>query len=141
MPLHRASEKWSDLRSREIVYTLDLDGNFTFLNKVGEQLWGYTCEEIRRMNIAQIVAPEFARQIRDELSTLAAEPFGLVYEIEVLTRDGRRLALETSAHLAFRNEKGGEIQGIAVPIHNAPERPIRCLDSKFEFGFTDWTSN
>ena len=93
------------------------------------------------MNIAQIVAPEFARQIRHELSTLAAEPFGLVYEIEVLTRDGRRLALETSAHVAFRSEEGGEIQGIAAPIYNAAERRIRCLDSKFEFGFRDWPSN
>ena len=135
MPHHRASETWNDLRSREIVYTLDLEGNFTFLNQVGEQLWGYSCEEIRRMNIAQIVAPEFADHIREELRTLAAEPFGLVYEIEILTKDGRRLALENSAQIAVRNESGVEIQGIAVPVYCLQGCEARCLDPKFEFGY------
>ena len=135
MPHQRANETWNDLRSREIVYTLDLEGNFTFLNRVGEQLWGYSCVEIRRMNIAQIVAPEFAGHIREELSTLGAEPFGLVHEIEILTKDGRRLALENSARIAVRKESGVEIHGIAVPVYCLRGREVRCLHPRFEFGY------
>ncbi|HKP39076.1 MAG TPA: PAS domain-containing protein [Pyrinomonadaceae bacterium] len=121
-------------RSPEIAYTLDLDGNFKFLNAAGESLWGYSCEEICRMNMAEILAPEFASCIHHDPSFYSAEPFGLVYEIEILTKDRRRLRLETSAHLEIREQNTVEIQGIAVLIAEGTHRRIRCVDSQFEFG-------
>ena len=53
---------------KEIVYTLDLTGNFTFLNEVGERLSGYSCDEACRMNITQVVAPELAEYVRQQIT-------------------------------------------------------------------------
>ena len=123
---------------KEIIYTLDLAGNFTFLNEVGERFSGYSCEEACRMNITQVVAPELAEYIRQQLTRTVREWFGAVYEIEIITKDHRRVALETSTHVVLRDGQPIEIQGIAVaPIAQArrlPDERARCLDREFAFG-------
>ena len=123
---------------KEIVYTLDLTGNFTFLNEVGERLSGYSCDEACRMNITQVVAPELAEYIRQQLTRTVREWFGAVYEIEIITKDRRRVALETSTHVVLRDGQPIEIQGIALaPIAQArrlPDERVRCLDREFMFG-------
>ena len=123
---------------KEIVYTLDLAGNFTFLNEVGERFSGYSCDEVCRMNITQVVAPELAEYVRQQITRTAREWFGAVYEIEIITKDHRRVALETSTHVVLRDGQPIEIQGIALaPIAQArrlPDERVRCLDREFRFG-------
>lgn len=123
---------------KEIIYTLDLAGNFTFLNEVGERFSGYSCEEACRMNITQVVAPELAEYVRQQITRTAREWFGAVYEIEIITKDHRRVALETSTHVVLRDGQPIEIQGIALaPIARTmplPGERARCLDGEFMFG-------
>ena len=123
---------------KEIVYTLDLAGNFTFLNEVGERFSGYSCDEVCRMNITQVVAPELADYVRHQITRTVREWFGAVYEIEIITKDHRRVALETSTHVVLRDGQPIEIQGIAVtPIARTrplPNERVRCLDREFIFG-------
>ena len=123
---------------KEIVYTLDLAGNFTFLNEVGERFSGYSCDEACRMNITQVVAPELADYVRHQITRTVREWFGAVYEIEIITKDHRRVALETSTHVVLRDGQPIEIQGIAVtPIARTrplPNERVRCLDGEFMFG-------
>lgn len=123
---------------KEIVYTLDLAGNFTFLNEVGERFSGYSCDEACRMNITQVVAPELAEYVRQQITRTVREWFGAVYEIEIITKDHRRVALETSTHVVLRDGQPIEIQGIALaPIARnrpLPDERVRCLDTEFMFG-------
>ena len=105
-----------------------------FLNHAGERLLGYSCEEVCRMNITEVVAPELVSYVRRQLTEHARERFGIVCEIEILTRRGRRVALETSAHIAFGADKRKCIQGIAIRSEKMASRPICCLDSEFQFG-------
>ena len=123
---------------KEIVYTLDLAGNFTFLNEVGERFSGYTCDEACRMNITQVVAPELAEYVLQQIKRTVREWFGAVYEIEIITKDRRRVALETSARVVVRDGQPIEIQGIGVaPIARTwplPDEQVRCLDGEFMFG-------
>lgn len=98
-----------------VIYVHDLDGNLTFLNSLGEQLLGYSCEEARHMNISEIVMPEIAGGVRDELLDSTKRKIGLVYEIEVIAKDGHRVPLEVSTSVVFQQGKPVEIQGIAVP--------------------------
>ena len=123
---------------KEIIYTLDLAGNFTFLNEVGERFSGYSCDEACRMNITQVVAPELAEYVRQQITRTVREWFGAVYEIEIITKDHRRVALETSTHVVWRDGEPIEIQGIALaPIARTralPDELVRCLDREFRFG-------
>jgi len=126
-----------ELRDEKIVFQLDLDGNFTFLNSVGERILGYSCEEVCRMNITEVVAPEFANYVRRQLTRRPRQRFGIVYEIDIVTKQGRRVALETSAHIALGVDKRKCIQGIAICTGSSEKAfggRIRCLDTEFEFG-------
>ena len=122
----------------EIVFTLDLAGNFKFVNAAGERLSGYSCEEARRLNVADVVVPELTDYVQQILATIGRR-FGGVYEIEIITKDRRRLVLETSAHLVNRNGRPIEIHGIALspmnPRRSSGNVSPRCLDARFSFVF------
>lgn len=99
----------------KVIYVHDLDGNLTFLNRRGEQLLGYSCEEACRMNISEIVSPEIARRVRDEILDSTNRKIGVVYEIEVIAKDGHRVPLEVSTSVVFDHGEPVEIEGIALP--------------------------
>lgn len=119
---------------QEVVYAHDLAGNFTFLNHAGERILGYSCEEARRMNVADVVQPQIAKTILNHAANSAAKPIGSVYEIEITTKDGHRLLLEVSMHVVSRCGRPVEIEGIAVPATSAAwahAKVPRCLDKDF----------
>jgi PAS domain S-box-containing protein len=122
----------------EIVYTLDLAGNFKFVNAIGERITGYSCEEARRMNLTDLVAPELADYVRDQITRSTNRSFGAVFEIEIITKDQRRVVLETSTHLVVRRGCPVEIRGIALPPIRTSQpfcrMRARCLDMDFSFG-------
>ena len=126
------------LRRREIVYLLDLAGNFTFLNRTGERISGYSREEACRMNITEVVAPEFAASVRKQISGKVQGQFGTVLEIEIIAKSGRRVALEVSTDVILRDGKPAEILGIAVrppPVgdESPGQSPLTCLDPDLVF--------
>ena len=118
---------------KEIVYRLDLAGNFKFLDQSGEQLSGYSCEEVCTMNVADVVAPELVEYVRQQIARVINKRYGAVYEIEIITKDNRRIALETSTQVV-RNGHAAEIQGIALPRIRSAYQQARCLDEQFVFG-------
>jgi len=121
----------------EIVYTLDLAGNFKFVNAALERLTGYSCEEARRMNITEVVAPEIADYVREQITPSTNGSFGAVYEVEIITKDRRRVVLEMSTHLVIRHGHPVEIRGIALPPIRTSQilrvARARCLDADFSF--------
>ena len=99
----------------KIVYVHDLKGNFRFLNQTGAAISGYSCEEVCRMNIAEVVPLEIAAHVCQQIAESVTRRIGTVYEIDLITRDGRRVPLEVSTTPILRNGQPIEIQGIAVP--------------------------
>ena len=120
---------------REIIFKHDLAGNLTFLNKAGELISGYSRQEVYGMNIAQFVAPEFAESAHDWVAANSSKRPGTVYEIDIIAKDGTRIALEVSTQAVARNGMAFEIEGIALPsvLRNVSQRPtrLRCLDKEF----------
>src|SRR5256714_11667771 len=45
--------------AHDIIYTLDLAGRYTSINRAGELLTGYTREEVRAFDWRAVVAPEY----------------------------------------------------------------------------------
>jgi len=134
--LTKTSEFDSSLLSSglKVVYAHDLFGNFTFLNHAGEQILGYSWEEARRMNVADVMRADVASQILEQVASNAGRAIGTVYEIELTAKDGRRLQLEVSMHVVSRRGRPIEIEGIAVPATSgmwAHAGTPRCLDENF----------
>ncbi len=102
--------------ANDIVYTHDLQGNFTSLNRAGVRITGYTLPEALRLNIAQIVAPEYLERIRAALTPEGLGMGPVIHELEILAKDGRRVPLELSTRLVFKAGKPSEVHGIARDI-------------------------
>jgi PAS domain S-box-containing protein len=62
--LSKSEERYRDLveNARDIIYSHDLEGNYTSINKAGEQITGYSREEALKMNLSQTVDCEKANQ-------------------------------------------------------------------------------
>jgi PAS domain S-box-containing protein len=118
----------------QILFTLDLAGNFKYVNSAGEHLLGYTTEEICFMNIADLVAPGFSQYLQGHMAQAVAGKLGTVYEIEIYTKDGRCLPLEISTRLVIRHGSPFELEGIAYPLVNIIGGRPRCLDEEFWIG-------
>ena len=99
--------------ANDIVYTHDLAGNFTSLNRTGEQITGYSWEEAAKMNIAEVVAPEYLDLARQMTADKVQGNTSTVYELEIIVKDGRRVRLEVSTRAIYRDQKPVGIQGIA----------------------------
>jgi PAS domain S-box-containing protein len=115
-----ASIRENEVRYRElfenandIIYTHDLQGNFTSLNRSGERITGYTREEVATMNVADVIAPEYLKLAREMIARKSSENVSTVYEIDIISKEGRRVRLEVSTRLVFRDDRPVGVQGIA----------------------------
>ena len=112
--IRESEERYRELfeNANDIIYTHDLAGNFTSLNRSGELITGYTSEEAALMNVADVIAPEYLTMARGMIAHKASERVSTVYELDIITKQGRRVRLEVSTRLVFRDGKPIGVQGI-----------------------------
>lgn len=116
--LRESEERYRDLieNANDIIYTTDLAGNFTSLNKAGQKLLGYTLEETLKKSIFSIVPPEHENTVRKMIRLQFRESSRTEFEIELLNSDDERLTLEVSNRIIFQDTQPVAIQGIARNI-------------------------
>jgi len=112
--------------ARDVVYTHDLQGNFTSINPMASTLYGYNREELLGMNLAQIVDPQhvpvaldnMARAFRGEL---------MLAPLEFLTyaKDGRAIWVEVMADPIVKDDEIVGFQGITRDITTRKEAEER----------------
>ncbi|HEX8118518.1 MAG TPA: PAS domain S-box protein, partial [Pyrinomonadaceae bacterium] len=104
--------------ANDIIYSHDLEGNYLTINRAGSVATGYTREEILGgLNIAQVVAPEHLELARRMTAEKLRDPSkSTVYEVDIISRDGRRLTLEVSTRIAYRDGRPVAVEGIARDV-------------------------
>jgi PAS domain S-box-containing protein len=111
-------ERYRDLfeNATDIVYTHDLEGRLTSFNRAGELITGYRREDTLKLNLDQIVAPEY-RDLTHRMTQQKLSHGGTTtYELEIITKDGRHVQLEVHSRLIHRDGKPFEVQGNARDI-------------------------
>ncbi len=116
--LRASEERYRNLfeSANDIVYTHDLQGRFTSINRAAERITGYTREEALGMSISDIVVPEHLELARQMIVRKLGGEGSTTYEIAIRTKDGRRLLVEVSSHLTFEDGKPVGVLGIAREI-------------------------
>jgi diguanylate cyclase (GGDEF)-like protein/PAS domain S-box-containing protein len=116
--LRKSETRYAELfeNANDIVFTLDLSGRFTSLNRVGEETTGYSREGAPAADFAEIVAPEYVAHVREMIERKLAGGGPTRYEIEIIARDGHRVPVEISTRLVYEDGKPIGIQGIARDI-------------------------
>jgi PAS domain S-box-containing protein len=105
-------------RIGDMIYTLDLEGNFTYLNSAGLQLMGYEADELLGRHFATVLTPQSAAVASDHFTRgvqgTESTPF---FEVQVVRKDGRQVDVEVRAG-NLHGEDGRLIgrQGVARDI-------------------------
>lgn len=102
--------------ANDVVYTHDLKGNFTSLNKAALHILGYMRAEVLKMNVMKIVVPEYRELTRRMIESKVKNGIPTRYELEIIAKDGHRVPLEVSTRLIYHEGKPSEVQGIARDI-------------------------
>ncbi len=115
--LQASEERYRDLveNANDIIYTTNLEGRFTSLNLRGEQICGYSRSEILQMGLQNIVAPE-STQRAEGLIARAPQGAEKPMELEIVSRDGRRVWLEISSRPVCMDGEPVGVEGIARDV-------------------------
>src|SRR5262249_16517295 len=97
----------------DFIYTLDMHGHFTTINKTGERILGYSRNELASMNLADLMSPQTLAYSRQMSVTQEAGTAWTTYEVEVIAKDNRRVPLEVGTRLIYKGGKAVGVQGIA----------------------------
>jgi PAS domain S-box-containing protein len=100
----------------DLVYTVDMQGRLTSINKAGERILGYSRAEVVGRELAKIVSPESLIRSRQMRDTKEAGAAWTTYEVELITKDNRHVPLEVSSRFIYRDEKPIGIQGIGRDV-------------------------
>ncbi len=97
--------------AHDLIYSIDLEGNFTCVNRAALRLTGYVRYEALDMNIAHWVAPEDLEKARQMIQRTLRGEFTDPYDLRILTKDGRRIVVEVTHRLVLKN-------GVPIGTHS-----------------------
>lgn len=100
----------------DMVYTHDMAGKMTSINRAAERITGYTRAEALKMKFSQLVSPEFQHVAGKMMESQPTSESSVVQELDLLTKDGSRVTVEVSHRSIFQRGKAVGIQGIARDI-------------------------
>ncbi|MDT4966449.1 MAG: hypothetical protein QOJ64_1186 [Acidobacteriota bacterium] len=116
--LRHSEEKYRELieNANDIIYTVDLSGAFTSMNRAGERLTGYSREEALHMNIADVIRPEDAERVRQRIARNLGGDLQADFELEIFAKDGSSVTMDISSRLILLDGAVVGIQGIGRDI-------------------------
>ncbi|TLM97337.1 PAS domain S-box protein, partial [bacterium] len=123
----------------QIVFEMDRDGNFTFLNRIGTTTTGYTAQDLqKKLNALQLLAPQDRERGRMNVGRiLGGESLG-ANEYLMRRKDGTTFpAIVHSAPIVHENEIAG-LRGIAIDItdRKRAEEEVRVARERLEYVIT-----
>lgn len=112
--LQENEERYRELfeNANDIIYTHDLAGNFTSINRSGEQITGYSRDEAFQMNIVDVLAPEYVSIARQMMTQKTDDNVATIYELEIIGKNRRRVRLEVSTRLIYQDGQPVGVQGV-----------------------------
>ncbi len=116
--IKKAEERYRELfeNANDIVYTHDLTGRFTSINKAGVDITGYSYDEALKLNVFDIVAKEYHEEVRGRIRKKLEGAPSTKYELEIIAKDGHRIPIEVSTRVIYEKGIPIGIQGIARDI-------------------------
>jgi PAS domain S-box-containing protein len=101
----------------DMIYTLDLDGRFTYINSAGLAMLGYEPQEILGRHFTDVLTPVSARVASEHFQRgLAGTETTPFFEVQAVRGDGTTIDVEIRAGSLHRGERLIGRQGVARDI-------------------------
>lgn len=113
--LKESEEKYHRLIERltDIVFSLDKDGNFTYLSPQFEKLTGYLIQNLLGQSFTKVIVPEYIKSTAEYFKRGLLSKKIPLYEIELLCKNGKKIPLELNV-TSILNAEGKLIGRLGV---------------------------
>jgi len=115
--LHLSEQKFNDISGLlpNTVFEIDLKGNFTFINKYGLKLFGFSSHKLSSgINILEVIPTKHHKQLKDCISQQLNGIKPLANEYHILNEKGNELPILIHSTVVLINEQPIGIRGIMV---------------------------
>lgn len=117
--------------ANDVVYTHDLQGRYTSLNPKGQEITGYSSDEIADVEFKNLASPEdMELAYRMFQKKLQGDQTNTVYELSIRAKDGTKIPFEVNSQLIFENGKPVGVQGIARDVRARKEAELQLLEAE-----------
>ncbi len=135
--LRESERRYRELfeNATDIVFTTDLEGNYTSANFSALKTFGYSVDDITRTNIMQLIDPSYHRMVMEKLADKRSHTSSSDrYELLARTRDGKPVWIELSTRIIREADRSVGIQGIARDIteRKIHEEQLRESQERFK---------
>ncbi|MHB1306900.1 MAG: PAS domain S-box protein [Limisphaerales bacterium] len=123
--------------ANDIIYTIDLEGRFTSINRAGEVVSGFRRDEMLGRRFDEFTTKQMSRAMRERLALrLQGNPLGPA-EIQIVAKGGRRVDLEVNTRVLTEAGRPVGLQGIARDItdRKRAEESLRRSEERFARAF------
>ncbi|HEV2884412.1 MAG TPA: ATP-binding protein [Pyrinomonadaceae bacterium] len=132
--VEEGEERYRELveNANDIVFTLDLAGNVTSINKAVELITGYSPSDLMGVNMAAFLTAASVENARVMTERKIAGEERTNYEVDARKKNGDLVRLEISSRLALSEGKPVGIQGVArdITIRRRVEEALRQADQR-----------
>ncbi|MEN3328739.1 MAG: hypothetical protein V7638_3546 [Acidobacteriota bacterium] len=118
--------------AKDAIYVHDLSGHYIMVNKAGEELIGYSREEILQMRVSDVVPRSYLDEIHARLKKKLTDHSLTIYEVEAIRKDGSRVPIEVSSRLIYENGVAVAVQGSARDITERKRAEEALRASQFQ---------
>jgi PAS domain S-box-containing protein len=115
---HALARRYQELfeNASDMVYTLDLDGRLTSMNKAGEAMTGVVLAEKPALSFADLVAPASREAVERMRLSLVRDAVPVREELEFRGALGARLVAQVAERLIRRDGRPVGVHGIARDV-------------------------
>ncbi len=148
--LKKIEDKYQDLFENviDLIQSVDIDGKIEYVNKSWKETLGYNDEEIKNMNIFDIIHPDQRGHCQKLLKEILNGTKKTNIETIFMTKFGKKVYVEGNVNCRFENSKPVATRGIFRDVTNKKEVEInlrrfkKAIESSSEaIGISDVINN
>ncbi|MGB6064759.1 MAG: PAS domain S-box protein [Desulfomonilaceae bacterium] len=135
--LHESEKRYRELfeNASDLMYTHDLEGNYTSVNRAATKISGYSPSELVKLNFRDIVDPEHWHVTQEQLRKKIEEGVDTTgpYELLIRAKDGSPHWVEVNSRIIRKDDKPVGVQGMARDIteRRKMEEALRAGEARY----------
>ncbi len=120
--------------ANDVIYVHDIEGNFTYINQAAVRIFGFSKTEALTLNVSGLLDDhELAKAKASTAAKIAGRPTPNPYLIIANAKDGRRVPIELSTRLIYKDGVPIAVQGIGRDISERLRNEAALRESEARF--------